>query len=242
MIHARQEDLMQRPRTPSRISESLHRQLNSYALAASAAGVSLLALAAPAEARIIYTSDHRYFGNHLHLDLNNDRVVDFAVWSTLNPFRLYLNPRRHNAVLNTQSCWTTASHHSRCGSIAAQLSYGAKIGPSAKWEHKGAMRICSQTTTSRHSFCNRLWSFGSSWDAYLGLKFQLKGKVHYGWDHVKRFPNGDLRSLGYAYETIPNKPIIAGKTHGKDVITLDSASLGHLARGASAIPAWRGKD
>jgi len=47
---------------------------------------------------------------------------------------------------------------------------------------------------------------------------------------------------GYAYETIPNKPIIAGKTHGPDVITLQDASLGHLARGASAIPSWRAKE
>ncbi len=55
---------------------------------------------------------------------------------------------------------------------------------------------------------------------------------------------GSMKALltGYAYETIPNKPIIAGKTHGKDVITLEPASLGHLARGASAIPAWRGKE
>jgi hypothetical protein len=33
---------------------------------------------------------------------------------------------------------------------------------------------------------------------------------------------------GYAYETIPNKPIITGKTKGPDVITLDPARLGHL--------------
>lgn len=44
---------------------------------------------------------------------------------------------------------------------------------------------------------------------------------------------------GYAYETIPNKAIIAGKTHGKDVITLDDASLRHPARGAAAFPGWR---
>jgi hypothetical protein len=31
---------------------------------------------------------------------------------------------------------------------------------------------------------------------------------------------------GYAYETIPNKPIITGKTKGPDVITLDPATLG----------------
>jgi hypothetical protein len=41
---------------------------------------------------------------------------------------------------------------------------------------------------------------------------------------------------GHAYETIPNKSIIAGQTHGKH-----EATLGHLATGASAIPAWRVK-
>ena len=35
------------PRKTTRVSDSLHRQLNMYSLAASAAGVSLLALAAP---------------------------------------------------------------------------------------------------------------------------------------------------------------------------------------------------
>jgi hypothetical protein len=39
---------------------------------------------------------------------------------------------------------------------------------------------------------------------------------------------------GYAYETIPNKPIIAGKTKGPDVFTVQPGSLGHLARGASS--------
>ena len=41
-------------RQSSKLPESLHRQFNSYAIAASAAGVSLLALAQPAEARIVY--------------------------------------------------------------------------------------------------------------------------------------------------------------------------------------------
>jgi len=77
------------------------------------------------------------------------------------------------------------------------------------------------------------------------LKIAIRGKVHYGWARVRTHADpwksrryGTL--TGYAYETIPNKPIIAGKTKGPDVITLRPASLGHLARGASAIPAWRG--
>jgi hypothetical protein len=57
---------------------------------------------------------------------------------------------------------------------------------------------------------------------------------------------------GYAYETIPNKPIIAGKTEGPDESSVDEAnpatlneptlqpsSLGLLAMGATGLPAWR---
>jgi hypothetical protein len=44
--------------TPSKLSDSIHQQLNMYALAASAAGVSVLTLAQQAEAKIIYTRIH----------------------------------------------------------------------------------------------------------------------------------------------------------------------------------------
>jgi hypothetical protein len=36
---------------------------------------------------------------------------------------------------------------------------------------------------------------------------------------------------GYAYETIPGKPIIAGETKGPDVITMQPGSPGRLALG-----------
>jgi hypothetical protein len=43
------------PRKTANLSASLNHQLNGYALAASAAGVALLALAPTAEAKIVYT-------------------------------------------------------------------------------------------------------------------------------------------------------------------------------------------
>jgi hypothetical protein len=74
---------------------------------------------------------------------------------------------------------------------------------------------------------------------YLGLKCQIAGKTHYGWarlnvsfDHHSKKITGTL--TGYAYETIPNKPIITGKTKGPDVITVQPGSLGALAAGASS--------
>jgi hypothetical protein len=68
---------MQRPRIPSHLSESVHHRLNMYAIAASAAGVGLLALAQPAQGKIIYTSTHKTIKVHQHyyLDLNHDGIV-----------------------------------------------------------------------------------------------------------------------------------------------------------------------
>jgi len=89
-------------------------------------------------------------------------------------------------------------------------------------------------------------SFGS-WpgvkNRYLGLQFVIKGNKHFGWARlsVSSAPY-DATVTGYAYETIPNKAIVAGKTHGKDVITVEPPTLGHLARGAATIPAWRRKE
>ena len=72
------------------------------------------------------------------------------------------------------------------------------------------------------------------YDRYLGIMFQIKGKPHYGWARLNVSGGGGSLGgvlTGYAYETIPNKPIIAGKTKGPDVITVEPATLGRLALG-----------
>jgi hypothetical protein len=64
-----------RPRkTPSGLSESVNQRLTMYALAASAAGVSLLALSQPAAAKIVYTPIHHVIhpNQSFNLDLNHD--------------------------------------------------------------------------------------------------------------------------------------------------------------------------
>ena len=73
-------------------------------------------------------------------------------------------------------------------------------------------------------------------NGYLGLKFVLSSKVHYGWARVSiTVKNNTIDTAtitGYAFETIPNNSIIVGKTHGPDVI-VKPATLGALAAGAS---------
>ncbi len=64
---------------PKNLSSSLERRLSGYALAASAAGVSLLALARPTAAEIVYTKTRRAIPEQgsLPLDLNRDGKADF---------------------------------------------------------------------------------------------------------------------------------------------------------------------
>jgi hypothetical protein len=61
-------------RARAMLSPSIDQRLTSYALAASAAGVGVLALTMPAEGRIIYTPAHHVIthGGSFSLDVNHD--------------------------------------------------------------------------------------------------------------------------------------------------------------------------
>ncbi len=81
------------------------------------------------------------------------------------------------------------------------------------------------------------WAFDGN--GYLGLRFKIGKQIHYGWARLTVQELGDYKFkatlTGYAYETIPNKPIITGHTKGPDVITLEPGSLGALAAGVSRL-------
>jgi len=236
------------PRTPSKLSKSVHRQLNSYALAASAAGVSVLALANPASAKIVYTPAHKMIPRGLpgmaYLDLNRDGIADFkfenwwlsATDAWLSSLSVFPAQRGNgNGIFG----YGTAD---KLGWIyfPFALRAGARIGPAQKQSFFSA------------KYQEWMYRAGGAWgqwrdvrNRYLGLQFLIKGKTHYGWARLNVHCNPTSHKItavltGYAYETIPNKPIIAGKTKGKDVITVQpEASLGALAAGANGIHTWR---
>jgi hypothetical protein len=238
---------MKRPaRAPSQVSESLHKRLSAYALAASAAGVGMLALAPPAaEARIVYTKTHVVLGDLYDLDLNNDRITDF-VFSTHGSKTkssrgfetLSISPLRRNGVAGKRS-----------GSASA-LPFGKVIGPKLKFRGYLITKIsghCTHTTRGGSS-CHTNTLGGQFGTGYLGLKFFIHGKAHYGWARLTVAVSGFINATltGYAYESIPNKPIAAGRRKGQEGVegpqepaVPQPLALGHLAAGASTIPAWR---
>jgi hypothetical protein len=225
------------PRVAVELSKPLTHQLNMYALAAGAAGVGLLALARPAEAKIIYTPAHTPIIESINIDLNHDGVFDFLISSYADCGGGY--------------CWAKVRAFGPQGNgVAARTHYGVRLASALKKGNVINRKLNFTNLATMLSYGEGM-SGGGYWgywydvtNRYLGLQFQIKGKTHYGWARFSIKDHGliiDGILTGYAYETIPNKPIIAGKTKGPHVTTVSPASLGHLAAGASAIRAWRVK-
>jgi hypothetical protein len=206
----------QPPRTPSKLSNSVHHQLNVYALAASAAGVGLLALAQPAEAKVVYTKTHQVIGfNGIYdLDLTHDATVDFLIQeigytqntTTLQLSRwLFVKAALGNAIAGE-------------GNYASALKAGADIGPGGRFI-KGGSNGATMAFIYQFSLTSTRHSSKGDWinvnNRYLGLKFKIKGKTHYGWARLsvrtgRTTITGTL--TGYAYETVTNCSIRAGQT------------------------------
>jgi hypothetical protein len=116
-------------RTPSKLSDSLHHHLNMYALAASAAGVSMLVLTQPSEAKVIYTKTHQVIGQEgiYNLDLNHDGNVDFLIqqWGGAGSTSYLSNGLKAKEALGN----AVQGNSSKYSKFATALKVGVRIGP-----------------------------------------------------------------------------------------------------------------
>jgi len=242
------DELMPRsalPRTPSKLSESVRRQLNSYAFAASAAGVGLLALAQPAEAKIVYTkTDATRFPFPFYFD----HSAEFTI-GTSNTFTGASGWSRYvisayPAAKQNQIIGKRVGRGSWKQSYAYALKAGVRVGPGQPFLNSSGEHaiLAFSYGFSTHKIIGGQWANGGKGvrNRYLGFKFFIDGKAHYGWARLNvAMPKAGGTVTGYAYETIANKPLIAGKTKGKDVVSVQAATLAHLARGAATAKDWR---
>lgn len=220
----------------------------AYATTAGAVGVALLAAAPPAEAEVVYTKARVTISSQYHLDLNHDGIGDFNIrFCSCEPEStpLIVSSRRNvgNMVIEQPGFFYAP----------AALMNGAPIGP--KQPFKTVYGNIMILAAAGYSTSGKPTSYGQ-WlgvtDRYLGVKFTIKGEVHYGWARLtvgKRISHVVL--TGYAYETVANKPIKAGQTTETAQAEMKDASfalpsqgptLGMLARGADAMEIWRRKE
>jgi hypothetical protein len=249
---------MKRPssRTAADLSESLYKQLNMHGLAATAAGVSFIALAHPSEAKIVYTPAHKNVGSSTFIDLNHDGI---------NDFKLSLTRRQSCLGFCSTSGTTNASLAGKGlgkanqlygqGKFASALPAGVHVGPKGKFPGEDRMAYVHATDEINKDFSGP-WagSGGGVQHRFLGLKFTIHGKTHFGWARldvtIGRSATMNATLTGYAYETIPGKPIITGKTKGPDnnvgqpeaaltIPTPQANTLGALALGTDGLSIWR---
>ena len=221
-------DSPRRFRTPSRLSPALNQRLNLYALMAGAAGVSVLALGQPAEARIIYTKTHNVIGTNgiYGLDLNHDGILDFLIQEHGFPF----SSSGYNG-LGAKAAFGNAVVGSN--GLAAALSSGAPIGPGQHFISTTSAfgEVMFNVACSIEQGCSTIGKWGQVSNRYLGLKFTIKGEPHYGWARVS--VQVQARSItatltGYAYETVANQGLKAGETSSKASMSDSSSKQSEL--------------
>lgn len=244
-----------------RLGTNAENRLRSYTVAAKAVAAGFefatiatslvcttgfLISAPPSVAEVVYTPANKVLNRHYRagesffsLDLNNDGQADFTVWIGHGYSFSSGHDRAYGWAVADGVVASNQVMQSSKGEWQAALQFGAHVGPAAKFQsHYERMNYCAFFTTRGVS--------SGPWRAvtnrYLGLKFQLNGEIHYGWARVSDSGgcNVNLVLTGYAYETEPGKPIVAGPTPfvGNDPaaepITQQPISLGALAAGASA--------
>ena len=244
------------------LSQLLNRRLVSYASAATAAGAGLLALAQPAEAQIVFTAAHVAIGSHTvySLDLTNSGTTDFVLHGSVTAncstvfSALLAKPALNNAVQGVDYLGLNE---------AKALAAGQKIGSSQRFVSRGRGGVLMGEAI----YSPGGGQYRGNWihviNRYLGLKFQINGETHFGWARLSvklaLFKPQESLLSGYAYETQPNTPIIAGQEHGQDAAVpaeepaeeglagasstaaaqRQPASLGTLALGAQGLDLWR---
>lgn len=243
-------------RNLARLSRRTERNLHSYAVAAGAAGVGVLALAQPAESKIIFTPTRQTIAPNttLNIDLNQDGITDFAISNHYfigTPiYQGYQGQVRVFGMNATNEIVGTSFEN------ASALPAGAKIG--AKRTFKGLEMVSCKS--DEHSGAYRFGQWINVKNRFLGLSFKINGQTHFGWARISvkqlTFCQSTGVLTGYAYETVVNKPIIAGQTSSsaavdgagsaesanRDKPASHLADLGALALGGPALTVWRRKE
>jgi hypothetical protein len=209
------------------LSGTIDRRAKLYSLAAAAAGVSMLALAQPAEGSVVITHknvpiplcNYDIGRCPVSVDLNNDGVADFqlSLFNATTQFRshgtsfiLTVEPLQGGGVIASQRPFVY---------WASALLRGAEIGPSANFFSAKNMTIeqfinCSDCTSRFRSLFGK-WG-GDHPNRFLGVKFLIKGATHYGWirltvdSSTKCCDEISGTITEYGYETVANKRLGAG--------------------------------
>jgi hypothetical protein len=201
----------------------------------------MLALVQPSEAKVVYTPTHKWLpvNQYFYFDFNHDGGTAFRfflgsrVGSTTGSLSLRVRPGMGSGAKKAVYSYRSAYVCGISKACAAALPEGVKVGPNSPFlSTKSLFMFGAFWNLCSNSYFGQ-W-LDEAGQAYVGLKFVIKGKTHYGWARMGHISGrSPVKALltGYAYETIPNKAILTGEAEDSDVITAEPATLGRLALG-----------
>lgn len=208
------------------------------------------------------------------LDLNNDGVADFyfvhglgvnignsKLYSVLDICHVPENNTGYYCESSSNSPIKDNTVRLLATDEAAALNAGSRIADGEKFQLPG--HLASMIDRQFYNGSSRTqqewvgpWANGGKGvkNRYLGFKFKINGQFHYGWARLSvTTPSHSAYTAtltGYAYETTPNKGIVAGQENGPSEIgdnanetnptqPFHPASLGLLGLGAVGLAIWR---
>jgi hypothetical protein len=217
------------------LTRQLHKLLDGYALAATAAGVAALALAVPAEGSPICktVSVNLFHSSTNPINPALQRIPPFNLAQTTYTYYpittgVYLMWWNRGLVVpNTAGAKLLLGSQS----LPANLAAGASIGPGGNFGKgassgliftygRGTFNDQANGTLNKHR-----GNFNLRQSNYVGFEFMLSGELHYGWARInvklkpqERFNSSievsETQLLGYGYESAANTAVAAGACSG----------------------------
>jgi hypothetical protein len=217
---------------------TISKDLLTTAAAIATVGLGTFALPQLGMAEVVFTPVNQSVQGprgQLAFDLNNDGIPDASV-SVYSTFIL-------GSGGNFLRVNDLGAHGLQTGNAIAankqRYAYagqgGQRLGSSAHFSNNAIM---ADHEADMNGSTNRgLWQNITS-RRFLGVKFLISGQTHFGWIRFSSANDAHAMVTGYAYETIPNKPIIAGLGNDgqpapESLSDVDPGSLGRLAAGAA---------
>jgi hypothetical protein len=220
---------------PAPLPEHLNCRLSSYALAATAAGVTTLAFVMPAEgAPVCKTVSINLFHTATNpINPGTQRIPPFNLAQTTYTYYPITTGRGLSWWNRGFFTPNTAGAKLLLGSqsLPADVASGASIGPKGnfgKGASYGLMFTYGRGTIqdrANGTLLKHRGNFNLQQENYIGFEFLQAGQAHFGWArlNVKLMPEyryftnielSEVQLLAYGYETIANTAIAAGACSG----------------------------